>query len=85
MGVCNYPDCDGGPATGYCDIRCRAEPEVVPVTIVCEACGGEGREISGQYEDEQDHGPCRYCDGDGRVEIETQPVTLEDLADPRFR
>jgi hypothetical protein len=22
--VCNYPDCDGGPATGYCHVSCRA-------------------------------------------------------------
>jgi ribosomal protein L37E len=21
---CNYPDCDGGPATGYCHTNCRA-------------------------------------------------------------
>lgn len=21
---CNYPNCDGGPATGYCHIKCRA-------------------------------------------------------------
>ena len=20
---CNYPDCDGGPSTGYCHVRCR--------------------------------------------------------------
>jgi hypothetical protein len=29
---CRYPDCDGGPATGYCHIGCRAraERDVVP-------------------------------------------------------
>jgi hypothetical protein len=21
--TCRYPDCDGGPATGYCHVRCR--------------------------------------------------------------
>jgi hypothetical protein len=23
--VCKYPNCDGGPATGYCHIYCRVE------------------------------------------------------------
>lgn len=20
---CNYPACDGGPSTGYCDVKCK--------------------------------------------------------------
>jgi hypothetical protein len=24
--VCRYPDCDGGPATGYCHVDCRVKP-----------------------------------------------------------
>ena len=31
---CNYPDCDGGSATGYCHNDCRVVP--------CEHCGAEG-------------------------------------------
>ena len=23
MFKCNYPDCDGGPSTRYCHVRCR--------------------------------------------------------------
>jgi hypothetical protein len=26
---CQYPDCDGGPATGYCHVDCREEAEVM--------------------------------------------------------
>ena len=53
-----------------------AEPR--PVEIVCEACGGEGRVLRGQYEDERDCGPCPYCDR-GLAYVPAEPITEADL------
>lgn len=48
--------------------------------INCDACGTEGRMLTndgGPYD--VDHGPCPVCNGECVVEIEVEPVTLEDL------
>lgn len=52
-----------------------------PVTITCEACYGEGRMYRGTYEDERDLGPCPECNGTARVEVPSEPATLEDVSD----
>ena len=54
------------------------DPRIVP----CERCQTEGRIYCGQYEDEQDCGPCPVCEGTGGEIVETEPVTLEDLTCP---
>lgn len=77
--ACNYPDCDGGYATGYCHNDCRV--------VACEACGTEGRLYVTNYDasqgcwGERDIGPCPYCDGTGGEIIETQPIEMEDLGE----
>lgn len=57
-------------------------PDNRPVTITCEICGDEGRMYRGTYEDERDLGPCPECNGAARVEVPSEPVTLEDVSDP---
>ena len=48
--------------------------------INCEACGTEGRLLTNDGgPDDVDHGPCPACNGARVVEIEVEPVTLEDL------
>lgn len=49
--------------------------------INCETCGAEGRiyTANGNDPDWNDHGACPDCNGERVVEIETQPITLEDL------
>jgi hypothetical protein len=53
--------------------------------MACEACGGDGR-----FSDDRPtpglYGPCygpdvicRACDGTGRVEVEVEPITEDDL------
>lgn len=54
------------------------DPRIVP----CDHCQTEGRIYSGQYEDERDCGPCPVCEGTGGEIIETEPITLDDLACP---
>ena len=70
---CSYPDCDGGPATGYCHTNCRIVP--------CETCGTEGRIYRGHPNDPnpRDDGPCPACEETGGEIIEVQPIELEDL------
>ena len=49
--------------------------------INCETCHGEGRILTSDGgPDDKDHGACPECNGAGRVEVEVQPVALEDLS-----
>lgn len=50
--------------------------------IICETCGGEGRELCGHPNDPhpRDCGPCPACEGERVIEIEVEPVTLEDIS-----
>lgn len=60
-----------------------------PLFVLCEACGSEGRICvrSVVYEPgcghphwgESDAGECPVCRGAGEVEIEAEPIDLEDL------
>jgi hypothetical protein len=54
------------------------DPRIVP----CEHCGSEGRIYEGYGNDPhpRDCGPCLVCEGTGGEIIETEPITLEDLA-----
>jgi hypothetical protein len=55
------------------------------IEVECAACGGEGRDIRlaspsrMNVDPEVDYGPCGVCDRRGVVEVETHPLTLEDL------
>lgn len=55
------------------------DPRFVP----CEACGGEGRLLKSRYggndPDVWDAGPCPVCEGDGRMEVEVEPIEMDDL------
>lgn len=69
--TCNYPNCDGGYATGYCSDDCRicVPPEVYQE---CSFCNGEGSiekwesvsrwslDPPGSY-----YVPCDVCNGAG--------------------
>lgn len=52
-----------------------------PRFINCEACGSEGREFDGHPNDPhpRDCGPCHVCGGECVVEIDAEPITMEDL------
>lgn len=52
-----------------------------PIFIQCPSCLGEGREFQGHPNDPdpRDGGPCWTCNGERVVEVETQPITMEDL------
>lgn len=45
--------------------------------VLCEACGSEGRVLTGHPNDPHPHdaGPCPHCNGAGLAVIETEPVT----------
>jgi hypothetical protein len=46
-----------------------------PRIIVCVCCGGDRghNDYDGRWH------VCRACDGEGEIEIEVEPVTMEDL------
>lgn len=52
--------------------------------VLCEACGSEGRILSSRYggndPDTIDCGPCPVCEGTGSMEIEVEPIEMEDLS-----
>lgn len=51
-----------------------------PRLVNCEVCQTEGRILTNNGgPDDVDHGVCPACNGDRVVEVETQPITLEDL------
>ena len=56
-----------------------SEPDPDIRFVLCESCGSEGRIYCGQYEDERDCGPCSICEGTGMMEIEVEPIEMEDL------
>lgn len=48
--------------------------------VNCETCQSEGRILTSDGgPDDKDHGVCPECNGLGVVEVEVQPVTLNDL------
>ena len=53
-----------------------------PVTVECEACGGEGRLYRSRYggndPDVWDAGLCPECHGTARVEIASEPADEDD-------
>lgn len=71
MTACNYPNCDGGPHSGYCHVDCREAPQQL---IECNACDGSGVEVFGTWVYEHgcgyghnstDERPCGKCNGNG--------------------
>jgi hypothetical protein len=47
-------------------------------------CGCDGGRITGGHPNDPsppDYGPCRVCGGRGAIEIEPQPIEMEDLPD----
>lgn len=50
------------------------------VTLDCKQCGAGGRRITSHWEwEDTDLGPCLACDGTGQIEVELQPIGMEDL------
>lgn len=48
--------------------------------VNCETCRTEGRILTNDGgPDDVDHGECPDCKGQRVVEVETKPITLEDL------
>lgn len=53
--------------------------QTMTLFINCEACQTEGRILTNDGgPDDVDHGVCPECNGECVVEVETEPVTLED-------
>jgi hypothetical protein len=52
-----------------------------PLFVNCEHCGTEGRIFRGHPNDPHPHdaGPCPVCGGAGVVEIENEPIEMDDL------
>lgn len=51
-----------------------------PRMVNCEICQTEGRILTSDGgPDEIDNGPCPACKGECVVEVETQPIDLDDL------
>lgn len=68
---CHYPNCDGGPATGYCHAECREPPQQ---WFVCDECNGSGvyayritvyEPGCGFPHDDTAEKPCPECNGAG--------------------
>jgi hypothetical protein len=63
-----------------------ADPKTTarPVTVLCEACGGEGRRFISRYggndPDVWDAGPCPMCEGTCYVDVESEPADMEDVS-----
>lgn len=54
-----------------------------PRFINCEVCQTEGRILTNDGgPDDVDHGVCPTCGGECVVEVETQPVDMEDIDAP---
>lgn len=50
-----------------------------PIIVPCEACQGEGRTLTNNGgPDDTDHGVCPECNGDRVIEVDTNPVELDD-------
>lgn len=50
--------------------------------INCQVCQTEGRILTNNGgPDDVDHGVCPACNGECAVEVETQPVEMEDIED----
>jgi DnaJ-class molecular chaperone len=48
--------------------------------VDCPCCGGNGAHIISRFEWEDTYlGPCEACGGTGQVEVELQPIEMEDL------
>lgn len=48
--------------------------------INCEVCQTEGRILTNDGgPDDVDHGVCQACNGERVVEVETQPIVMDDL------
>ncbi len=48
--------------------------------VDCPCCGGNGAHITSRFEWEDTYlGPCEACGGTGQVEVELQPIEMEDL------
>lgn len=48
--------------------------------INCEVCQTEGRILTNDGgPDDVDYGVCPACNGERVVEVETQPITIDDL------
>lgn len=54
--------------------------------VECPVCGGAGQVETGEYRIDRFDGSisyrevtCRECDGTGGVEVDLEPITLEDL------
>jgi hypothetical protein len=81
--------CDGGgyiPPEYTCEACFTARDDGpcfddLPIVATCERCGGEGRIFSGHPNDPhpRDEGPCPVCDGECVVEIECEPIEMDDL------
>lgn len=52
--------------------------------ILCETCQSEGRILRGPESEPTDYGPCPVCDGTGEEIIETQPIEIDDLDQPKM-
>lgn len=56
-----------------------------PVTLLCEACGGEGRIWKSRYggndPDVWDAGPCPVCNGTAYVEVDSEAATMDEVED----
>lgn len=76
-----FPLQDEGPGMNelFHDLSVEQEQRFVN----CEVCQTEGRiYTSNGGPDEIDNGPCPACEGECVVEVETQPVDLEDFHCP---
>lgn len=73
--ACN---CRQSSLGGDCDGSCQHPP---PLFVACEFCQTEGRIYTarGNDPDVTDHGVCPECGGECYVEVETQPISLEDM------
>lgn len=84
-------DCIGMHEHGcYCKAMGALQPggplpsEDRPLFVPCEVCGTEGRIFTSRYggndPDVWDAGPCPVCHGACVVDVPSEPITLEDIA-----